>query len=80
MTPRDDSRWTDWARSIIPVPADQAVDEPADGVRLAMSRGAALFLTGILLDFAEAFEDCDEEADRVAIAKRVAEILDEKLR
>jgi len=80
MTPRDNSRWTDWARSIIPVPSDEVVDEPADEVRIVMSRGAGLFLKGILIDFADAFADCDEEADRVAIARRVAEILDEALR
>ena len=78
MTPRDDSRWTDWARSIISVPAYE-VDEPPDEVRIVMSRGAGLFLKGILLDFAETFEDMDEQADRVAVARRVVEILDEAL-
>jgi len=80
MTPRDNSRWTDWAKSIIPVPADEVVDEPADEVRISMSRGAGLMLKGVLLDFAETFADEEAEAPRVAIAKRVAEILDEALR
>lgn len=79
MTSRDDSHWTDWARSVVLAPADE-VDEPADEVRIAMSRGAGLLLKGLLLDAIEVLDDCDEEADRVAIARRAVEILDEALR
>jgi hypothetical protein len=39
---------------------------------LHLSTEDARLLRGILLDFAEAFEDMDEEADRVAVTTRLA--------
>ena len=40
----------------------------------------ARLLRGILLDFAETFDDCEEEADRVAVALKIAEAIGEALR
>jgi hypothetical protein len=41
---------------------------------LHLTTGDARLLRGILLDFAETFEDCEEEADRVAVATHSAEV------
>jgi hypothetical protein len=47
---------------------------------LHLSAEDARLLRGILLDFAETFDDCEEEADRVAVATRVADAIGEALR
>lgn len=46
-------------------------------VNLLLTAEEAGVLRGILLDFAETFEDVDAEADRVARAARLAEALEQ---
>jgi hypothetical protein len=47
---------------------------------LHLSIEDARLLRGILLDFAETFEEMDGETDRVAVATRVADAIGEALR
>lgn len=47
---------------------------------LHLSIGDARLLRGMLLDFAETFEDMGEDADRVAVATRIAGVIGEALR
>ena len=47
---------------------------------LHLSTDDAQLLRDILLDFAETFEDMDEETDRVAVATKIAQAIGEALR
>jgi hypothetical protein len=49
-------------------------------VSLYLEPEEARLLRTILTDFAETFEDCEEEADRVAVAAKIAEAIGEALR
>jgi len=69
------SRWNWEPGDVIPVP-----DEDVEPVAVLLPRDEAQLLRGILADYAELFEDCDEEAERVALARRVAAVIEEALR
>lgn len=69
MDPMDRFRWRVGDVELI----GQAVD-------LDLSLDNAWLLRGILLDFAETFSDEPAEADRAALAARVAAAIEEALR